>query len=52
MNELCKNNEYLTDNEVLLVINSIKIIGSMDYGINKLVYLGVIITFLKIVKNS
>ena len=34
MEELHKSHEYLTDDEVVLVINLAKLLASMDYGID------------------
>ena len=48
MKKLHENNEYLTGDEVLLVINLAKVLGAMGYGIDKSVCLDIITSVLKI----
>lgn len=48
MRDLHKSNEYLTDDEVQLVLNVAQILGSMGYGIDKAVCLDIITSIIKI----
>ena len=48
MNKLHKDNEYLTPDEMLLVINLAKVLGAMGYGIDRSVCLDIITSVLKI----